>query len=95
MSKKKDYTKYSKPAEPKNEEIEEVLDEETELYVEPHKDPTYGDVCNCSSLNAEVICTISYPSEVMITDESDEVFYKVFTASGIEGYCMKDYIKLR
>ena len=40
MSKKKDYTKYSKPAEPKNEEIEEALDEETELYVDPHKDPT-------------------------------------------------------
>ena len=103
MSKKKDYTKYSKPAEPKNEEIEEVLDEETEFYVKPSKEPVYGDVCNCSSLNvrkypernAEVICTISYPSEVMITDESDEVFYKVFTASGIEGYCMKDYIKLR
>ena len=100
MSKKKDYTKYSKPAEPKNEEIEEVLDEEVE---EPKEELVYGNVDNCTSLNvrkypernAEVICTISYPSEVMITDESDEVFYKVFTASGIEGYCMKDYIKLR
>ena len=39
MSKKKDYTKYSKPAEPKNEEIEEVLDGETEFYVEPSKEP--------------------------------------------------------
>lgn len=100
MSKKKDYTKYSKPAEPKNEEIEEVLDEEVE---EPKEELVYGNVNNCTSLNvrkypernAEVICTISYPSEVMITDDSDEVFYKVYTASGIEGYCMKDYIKLR
>lgn len=100
MSKKKDYTKYSKPAEHKNEEIEEVLDEEVE---ESKEELVYGNVNNCTSLNvrkypernAEVVCTISYPSEVMITDESDEVFYKVFTASGIEGYCMKDYIKLR
>lgn len=100
MSKKKDYTKYSKHAEPKNEEIEEVLDEEVG---EPKEELVYGNVNNCTSLNvrkypernAEVICTISYPSEVMITDDSDEVFYKVYTASGIEGYCMKDYIKLR
>lgn len=100
MSKKKDYTKYSKPAESKIEEIEEVLDEEVE---EPKEELVYGNVNNCTSLNvrkypernAEVICTISYPSEVMITDDSDEVFYKVYTASGIEGYCMKDYIKLR
>ena len=44
----------------------------------------------------EVICSIPNGSEVMIEEDLPLVgFYKICTASGIEGYCMKRFIKLK
>ena len=62
-----------------------------------------GKVVDCDLLNvreqasvdANVVCLISKYDEVMINkNESTEDFYKVCTATGIEGYCMKRFIAI-
>lgn len=60
-----------------------------------------GNVVNCLRLNvrkepnkdSEVLFSIPLKAEVMIEESaSTEDFYKVYTASGIGGYCMKKFI---
>lgn len=60
-----------------------------------------GVVSGCARLNvrkapkprAEVICEIDCGTEIEIDEENSTVdFYKIFTASGIEGYCIKTYV---
>ena len=48
----------------------------------------------CSSdLKAEVLGTIPVNTEVMVDkDKSIGEFYKVYTDSGLEGFCMKQFI---
>ena len=62
-----------------------------------------GIVFNCEMLNvrrdprryALIICTINKNTEVMIDESgSTRYFYKICTASGIEGFCVRDYIAI-
>lgn len=64
-------------------------------------EPIIGKVAGCKNLNvrkdpsseADVLGTIPADSEVMIDEsESTSDFYKVYTESGTEGFCMKQYI---
>lgn len=64
---------------------------------------TIGIVSNCKKLRvrnypgleANVICEIEAGSKVEIDEnESTEEFYKVCTETGIDGYCMKRFIKV-
>lgn len=92
-----DYTKFANPVE----QVEAPTPvEETEPEVEK---VIFGVVTNCALLNvrknpaidAAVIATIARDSEVEIDEnESTEDFYKVCTATGVEGYCMKPYIEV-
>jgi len=63
-----------------------------------------GVVTDCLRLNildapdhdAEIVTTIDALSEVLVDmSESTDKFYKICTAVGIEGYCMKKFIALR
>lgn len=65
------------------------------------KEPAIGLVSNCANLRirkepddkAEVLGTIPVNTEVMIDkDKSIGEFYKVYTDSGLEGFCMKQFI---
>lgn len=66
------------------------------------EEPVMAVVIDCRKLNvreepkadANVVDTIDVNSEVMIdmTESTDE-FYKIHTASGLEGFCMRKYIK--
>ena len=62
-----------------------------------------GIVVNCERLNvrrdprrdALIVCTINKNTEVMIDENgSTRYFYKICTASGIEGFCVRDYIAI-
>ena len=73
----------------------DVIPEEPEIL--------FGVVADCAKLNvrkapdaaAPIICTIPRDSEVEVqVEESTDEFYKVLTASGIEGFCMAKYIKI-
>ena len=77
-----------------------TVEEEPEVVV---PETVTGIVSGCNRLNvrvapvanATVICAIDQGSEVSIAEGySTDEFYKVYTASGVEGYCMKKYIKI-
>ena len=63
----------------------------------------FGKVSNCKKLNirklpsrdAEIVSELIEGSEVMIDEkESTALFYKICTEHGIEGFCMKQFIKV-
>ena len=67
---------------------------------ETHK---FGKITGCKKLNvrklpsrdSEIISELVEGSEIMIDDnESTALFYKICTEHGIEGYCMKQFIKV-
>lgn len=107
---KNDYTKFSnhlkteaKTVENQNGvvETEEVVEQPVETPEVP--EPIVGVVVDCRKLNvreephvsAEVLCTINAGTNVTVDIfETTEEFYKVCTAAGIEGFCMKKYIKV-
>ncbi len=68
------------------------------------KKPTAGIVTDCLKLNlrerpdsdAAVLAVIPALTEVAVDMEaSTDSFYKVCTAAGIEGFCMRKYIAIR
>ena len=95
-----DYTKYSRnpqeTAEPVFKPIEPMEDAPEVAEVTKN-----GVVTDCAKLNvraepsvdAEVVCVISAATELLVDEaESTEDFYKICTAAGVEGYCMRKFI---
>ena len=81
-------------------EPEPVSDPEPSVEPENRK---FGKVSNCKKLNirklprrdGEIVSELIEGSEVMIDEkESTALFYKICTEHGIEGFCMKDFIKV-
>ena len=102
---KKHYTNYNKPnpieAEPTVEEIKEETVIEAEDKVENVE--IIGKVVDCAKLrvresastDADIICEIAAGAEVTIDEvNSTNDFYKVCTAAGAEGFCMKKFIEI-
>lgn len=67
-------------------------------------DVKIGFVTDCKKLNireepskdSPIVCEVVCQSELMIDEaESTEDFYKVYTAAGIEGFCMKKFIAVQ
>jgi hypothetical protein len=63
-----------------------------------------GFVTNCKKLNVReepktdsaIVCEVDYQTELMLDEKgSTEEFYKVCTATGIEGFCMKKFIAIQ
>jgi SH3-like domain-containing protein len=63
-----------------------------------------GVVVNCAKLNvreepsadADVVCVLDVMSEIKIdAAKSDNEWFKICTASGIEGYCMRKFVDAR
>ena len=68
------------------------------------KNITSGVVTECVRLNVrktpspdgEVVSIIDFLTNVVVDLESStDAFYKISTATGVEGFCMKKYIALR
>ena len=83
-------------------EVEPELVSDPEPSVE-QENRKFGKVNNCKKLNirklpsrdAEIVSELVEGSEVMIDEkESTALFYKICTEHGIEGYCMKNFIKV-
>ena len=48
------------------------------------------------SLDSSIVCKLRYLTEVEVDlYESTKNFYKIYTAIGAEGYCLKDQIVLK
>lgn len=91
-----DHTEVEEMDEGVNEAIEETEPETPDILL--------GNVTGCTKLNVRqepvangmIIGTLPVSSEVMIDEsESTEDFYKVCTASGMEGYCVKRFITIQ
>ena len=99
------YTNYSnktqKIAEPtkviqSQVEVEEPITENTKV------ESVTGVVVNCGNLNirqepsidGEILCSVPVFTEleVCIDDKSTDEWFHVYTASGIEGFCMRQYV---
>ena len=85
-------------------EVEPIVPEPVipEPVVEP-ENRKFGKVSNCKKLNvrklpsrdAGIVSELVEGSEVMIDEkESTALFYKIYTEHGIEGFCMKQFIKV-
>ena len=105
----KNYNQMSKKTYDKTESVEQVENpiDEISIETEPIKptkpEPIEGTV-GCEKLNvrsdatvdSEPVGVINRDSKVFIyEDESTEEFYKVCTATGLEGYCMKKFISVQ
>jgi uncharacterized protein YgiM (DUF1202 family) len=87
------------------ETVAEQPDGETVAEEQDTKMDIIGVVTNCQRLNvrsapssdADIICSIPANTVVTITDDSEEIhpFYKVCTAFGVEGFCIKLYITVQ
>lgn len=80
----------------------ELVQETVETATLP-KDVT-GVVVNCAKLNvreepsvdAEVVCVLDVMSEIKIdATKSNNQWLKVYTGTGIEGYCMRKFVDAR
>lgn len=79
------------------------VEDETEI-VEEDDNVVYGEVSKCEKLNvrekpepgAKVVCKIDVGTELMI-DMTNSIgkWFKIYTESGVEGYCMNDYITIK
>lgn len=76
--------------------------EENRVGMKPGE-PKMGIVVDCKNLNvrerpdggAAVLGVIPAETELMVDEsESTGEFYKILTASGLEGFCMKKYIMI-
>ena len=88
--------------------VEEAAAEPIDQLIEeaPKKETKVGIVANCEKLNlrrsplkdsdgANIITELLPGVAVVIDeDESTSDFYKVTTETGLEGFCMKQYIEL-
>lgn len=111
MAKKKSYNKMYNLEDQEHIVSDEAVTDtaEVESQIEPtgHEEvPAFvmGVVVDCARLNirtqpsidAEVLCELPRSSEVQVDRNSDHKdWYHVRAASGIDGYCMKQFIKAK
>lgn len=104
---KKNYNKmYNEPE--KVEHVDDVVEEINEM-IKPEPEPeevfaiTTGIVA-CDRLNvrqepskrALILGEVTKGTELVLDEEgTTEDFYKVYTATGIEGFCMKQFITIK
>lgn len=83
---------------PVEDTVEEQIEETKEII---KKEVIIGVVTGCNKLNvrkspspkADKVATVEADSKLMIDmDESTAEYYKVYTESGIDGYCVKEYV---
>ncbi len=84
--------------------VNDATNEKKEALQPKADAPVYGTVVNCKNLNvrkrpnqkSEPVLIIGAESKVKVDkSKSTAEFYKVCTASGAEGYCMKQYVQIQ
>lgn len=104
---KKDYTKFSnviKPVEAETvSDVKPIVKPEIKPGPVMVEKPKLGVVTDCVKLNvrkkphanATIVTTITCETELEIIEaESTKDFYKICTAAGVEGFCMKRFISI-
>lgn len=105
MGKRKNYSKMYNHDEqqPIVEEIETDFAAE-DMPVEEIPEFVTGVVVDCTKLNvrampdvkAKVLCEVAVSSELRVCNTEDyDDWYRVCTATGVEGFCMKQFIAVK
>ena len=48
------------------------------------------------SVDSEIVCKLRYLTELIVDmDDSTESFYKIYTAIGAEGFCLKEFVTIK
>lgn len=87
-------------------DVEKLVDPEVDIETDESetKTETVGIVSNCGKLNvrkepninSDIICEALSKSELLIDlDGSTDEWFKVCTAAGSEGFCMKRFVAIR
>lgn len=87
-------------------EVEDAVNvQKEEIEAGTSKEETVtGEVINCTRLNirkkpdshSEVATVVNSGTELMIyPDSSTAEWYKVYTESGVEGFCMKNFVTVK
>ena len=86
---------------PEVEETPEIVLVEETVETVTLPETVTGVVANCAKLNvrvapvanAEVVCVLAAKTEIEISvAESTDEWFKICTAAGIEGYCMRNFV---
>lgn len=102
MSKKDNKSTISKVEVDETVELNEV-EETSSIEVDASTTPVEGTVINCTSLNirkepnvdSDILCFVRVGTTLMIDESmSTEDWYNVYTAAGMSGFCMKNYVKV-
>lgn len=102
MSKKDNKSTISKVEVDETVELNEV-EETSSIEVGASTTPVEGTVINCTSLNirkepnvdSDILCFVRVGTTLMIDESmSTEDWYNVYTAAGMSGFCMKNYVKV-
>ena len=76
-------------------DIDVVANDETSELIGYVTDCVKLNVREAASKDSSVLCEIILNSKVIVDEEnSTDDFYKVTTETGVEGYCMKQYINV-
>ena len=102
MSKKDNKSTISKVEVDETVELNEV-EETSSIEVDAPTPPVEGTVTNCTSLNirkepsvdSDILCFVRVGTTLMIDEStSTEDWYNVYTAAGMSGFCMKNYVRV-
>ena len=102
MSKNANKSTISKVEVDETVELNEV-EETSSIEVDAHAMPIEGIVTNCTSLNirkepsvdSDILCFVRVGTSLMIDESmSTEDWYNVYTAAGMSGFCMKNYVRV-
>lgn len=73
-----------------------LVEEKAAVYIGKIRDCDKLNVREEPSLEAKVLCRLDKNSEVEIDKtNSTKEFYKIYTSSGISGYCMKKHMSIK
>ena len=91
------------PTQQKKDNTKEILKKDISVTETKPAEPITGIVTNCVRLNvheapiitAKILSEVDVNSKLMIDEtESTEEWFKVYTETGIEGFCMKKFITI-
>lgn len=86
---------YTETPEPQDEVLEQSVEESNNIILGTVVSPSGLNIREEPSRNGKVLSVVKDNSTVMIDlDGSENKWYKVCTESGIEGFCMKEYVTI-
>lgn len=95
------YERYEETQQKEDETVEFVSVETSDTFEEFDTPACIAycrklDIYETPNMDADVVAVFPEDTEIMVDEKhSTDDFYKVCTAFGIEGYCLKQYIKIR